>query len=351
MISIMSLIDDNRLASEFSTLAVSSKYLQRKYLIETFRRIALSKDWEKKFSFWAQPPSQSEQDRCDRVIRAIREGINQSQDLKKMRIQIFTQGSFRNRVNVRQGSDVDVGVMLYNYFLPSYPIGMTAADFGNISVNYPFSQYKNQVGEALVKYFGRTVVKRGNKAFNIKSTTIYVEADVVPLFEYRNYRKNGSYHAGVTLIPDNDSRHIINYPERLADYWPNTPLHYENGIQKNSATKKRFKGMVRILKKLRIELGEDGNRSAGQLPGYLVECLVWNAPNRCFSGPDWEERVQSVLQYLWQNTLDYTLCKNWREVDNIKSLFHNTQPWAREQANKFIESAWNYVGVKSFHEA
>lgn len=306
----------------------------------------MPRDWENTFAFWAQSPSNSEQERSERVIRAIRTAISRSPKLQAKRTLVFVQGSFRNRVNVRQESDVDVGAMLYEYFLAQYPNGKGNADFGNCDANYPFSQFKDELEEALVAYFGRAAVKRGNKAFDIKATQAQVEADVVPLFEFRQYWDHGGYRAGVALIPDNSSRRIENYPERLLDYWPSTPLHYENGIAKNTATSRRFKGLVRILKKLRIELEDPGNAAAAAVPGYLLECLVWKAPNWCFDRDTWEDRVQSVLRFLWQNTKDTALCDKWCEVDEIKYLFHILQPWTREQAHGFIDAAWDYVGVK-----
>ena len=306
----------------------------------------MSRDWESTFTFWAQSPSKTEQERCERVIRAIKAAVSQSPKLQHRKIQVFTQGSFRNRVNVRQDSDVDVGVMLYDYFLSQYPEGKKHADFGNSDAGYSFSQFKNELEGALVDYFGIAAVKRGNKAFDIKATQTRVEADVVPLFEFRHYWDNGSYRAGVALYPDNSIRRIENYPERLVDYWPSTPLHYENGVSKNSSTSQRFKGMVRILKKLRIELEDLGNDQAKAVPGYLLECLVWNAPNWCFDKYTWVDRVQSVLRYLWQNTNEVTNCDKWCEVDDIKYLFHVVQPWTREQAHAFINAAWDYVGVK-----
>jgi hypothetical protein len=306
----------------------------------------LKKNWEDTFSFWSQSPSKTEQERCERVISAIRAAVFQSPKLQARKILVFTQGSFRNRVNVRQDSDVDVGVMLYDYFLSQYPEGKTKADFDNSDANYPFSQFKNELEDALVDYFGRATVTRGNKAFDIKAKTAQVEADVVPLFEFRRYWDYGSYRAGVALITDTNSRRIENYPERLVDHWPPTPLHYENGVSKNDVTSRRFKGMVRILKKIRIELENEGNALAGTIPGYLLECLVWNSPDCCFHSNTWEDRVQSVLRFLWQNTKEEKLCKSWCEVDAIKYLFHNTQPWTREQAHAFINVSWDYIGVK-----
>lgn len=306
----------------------------------------MARDWEDTFAFWAQSPSNSEQERSERVIRAIRTAVGNSPKLNTKKTLVFVQGSFRNRVNVRQESDVDVGVMLYEYFLAQYPSGKADADYGNFDANYSFSQFKNELEEALVVHFGRAAVNRGNKAFDIKAPQAQVEADVVPLFEFRQYWENGSFRAGVALIPDNSSRRIENYPERLVDYWPQTPLHYENGVSKNEATQRRFKGMVRILKKLRIELADAGSPSAASVPGYLAECLVWNAPEPCFGYATWEERVQCVLRYLWQNTRDPLRCAGWCEVDAIKYLFHSSQPWTRDQAHAFVDAAWDFVGVK-----
>lgn len=305
----------------------------------------MTRDWENTFNSWSQPPSKTEQERCDRVINAIRTAIDRSSKLQPRRILVFTQGSFRNRVNVRQDSDVDVGVMLYDYFLVQYPDGKGDADFGISDAKYGFAQFKNELEEALVAYFGRSAVIRGNKAFDIKATTSRVEADVVPLFEFRQYWDHGGFRAGVALIPDNGGR-IENYPERLLDTWPNTPLHYENGISKNTATSRRFKGMTRILKKLRNEMDDAGNTAAQAVPSYLLECLVWNTPNTCFDRYTWDDRVQSVLRFLWRNTRENSLCTDWCEVDDIKYLFRSSQPWTSQQAHDFIDAAWDYVGVK-----
>ena len=54
----------------------------------------------------------------------------------------------------------------------------------------------------------------GNKAFTIRENTYQVEADVAPFFEFRRYGEDGTYRAGVALVPDN-GRRIENFPERL----------------------------------------------------------------------------------------------------------------------------------------
>ena len=114
----------------------------------------------------------------------------------------------------------------------------------------------------------------GTKAFNIRETSYQVEADVAPFFEFRQYWENGAYRAGVALETDCGVQ-IQNYPERLIDSWPSTPLHYENGVSKNDFTHRRFKGIVRILKKIRNEMEEAGYSSVWEIPGYLLECMTW----------------------------------------------------------------------------
>ena len=307
----------------------------------------MARNWESDFSFWAQPPSKTEEQRSENAIRGIRTAVNGCSNLNQRRIKVFTQGSYRNRVNVRQDSDVDLGVMLYyDSFLDEYPEGKTRADFGNLDGDYPYSQFKNELEEALVDRFGRAAVKRGNKAFNIRGNTYHVEADVVPLFEFRQYWERGNYRAGVALVTDQGKR-IENYPERLVEYWPSTPLHYENGNSKNMATSRRYRGLVRILKKICNEMEDSGSSSAKAIPGYLLECLCWNVPGTAFTGSTWDARVRAVLVDLWSNTKDDASCNSWCEVDAIKYLFHSSQPWTRAAAHAFIDEAWNYVVVRS----
>ncbi len=301
--------------------------------------------WETKFEQWSKPPSQSEQARCDNAIKAIRNAVSNSSRLRSRSITVFPQGSYRNRVNVRRDSDVDVGVMCHDVFLTHYPPGKSNADFGYSDAGYSFGQFKNELEDALVSHFGRAAVHRGNKAFDIKENSYHVEADVAPLFEFRHHLEGGAYIGGVALVPDKGFR-IENFPERLLDHWPQLPLHYENGVSKNSNTSRSYKGVVRILKKLRNEMEEAGIAAAEPIPGFLIECLVWNAPDNCFSHQTWDADIQSVLTHLWSATKEDTTCNEWCEVNGIKFLFQQSQKWTRAQAHAFVDAAWTFVGVR-----
>ena len=303
----------------------------------------MSATWEDVFREWSKAPPQAEQQTSENAIRAIKQAVSNSPKLSKRRIKTFAQGSYRNRVNVRQDSDVDVGVLCFNVFLEQYPQGMSREMFGNVDGGYPYGQFKNELEEALVAYFGRTSVRRGNKAFDLGNNAYAIEADVAPFFEYRRYWRDRSYRAGIALIPDHGGR-IENFPERLVDYWPPTPLHYENGVRKNARTTRRYKGATRIVKKLRNLMDERDVPEAAPIPGFLIECLVWNAPDSCFAENTWDARVQAVLAYLTANTVSSATCDKWREVNDIKYLFHSSQKWTRAQAHAFVRRAWQYVG-------
>ena len=305
----------------------------------------MAKDWESAFTAWAKPPGKTETDRCENAIKAIRNAIDRSDKLNRRNITVFVQGSYRNRVNVRRDSDVDVGVLCSDVFFANYHDGTTAATFDHRDADYRYPRFKDELQEALETYFGKKAVHRGNKAFDLKENTYHVEADVVPLFEYHEYWKGGSRRCGVELRPDNGGR-IQNYPERLLDSWPNIPLHYENAVEKNAATGRAFKGVVRILKSLCVQMETEGITSAQEVPGFLIECLAWNVPNPRFGFHTWDATVQSVLGYLWSNTKDAEACRKWCEVNNIKYLFHSSQGWTRAQAHTFVDEAWDYVGVR-----
>lgn len=305
----------------------------------------MPRDWEAQFSKWAQSPAETETQRCENAIRAIRNAVSKSPKLSRRSIKVFPQGSYRNRVNVRQDSDVDVGVLCHDVFLPHYPAGKTREDFGNVAANYPFSQFKDELEEALVAQFGPSAVTRGNKAFDIHENTYHLEADVAPFFEYRHYYDSGSYICGIALLPESGNT-IYNYPERLLDTWPQIPQHYENGVSKNEATRRAYKGVVRILKCLRNEMDAAGIAEAGPIPGFLIECMTWNVPNDCFARPTWDAVVQAVLVHCWSQTKNETSCHEWVEVNDIKYLFRSGQKWTCEQAHVFVSAAWSYVGVR-----
>jgi len=299
----------------------------------------MSNAWESSFSTWANGPGKTEAEKCDNAETAVRKAIQSYEPLTGWDISVFAQGSYKVRTNIRLESDVDICVRLDSpTFFAKYPEGKTREDFGNTKGTIAFADYRNLIDEALSKYFGKGSVFRGEKAFDIHANTYRVDADVVPALEHRRYtgrlNPDGSHHfyRGVAFNV-NGGGNIVNWPDQ----------NYVSGNEKNSATNRRYKRVVRILKNLRTYMHSKDVAAANDISSFLIESLVWNAPNYCFSSDEYWENVKSVLAFLITNTRVLDTCNKWVEVNEMKYLFRSSQPWTFEQAHAFVSAAWQFL--------
>ena len=297
----------------------------------------MARDWESVFTTWSQGPSATEQQKAENAERQIREAIRASDKLKNRNIRVFTQGSYRNRVNVRRDSDVDIGVLCFDTYFDEYPDDNVKAQLAKsfIPATYHYATFKDELEEALVARFGRGAVTRGAKAFDIKANTYRVESDVAAFFEHRRYTSATHYHSGVEMIPDDYS------PPRIKN-WPEQ--HYQDGVAKNDQTYRRYKRITRILKSLSNEMAGNGIQSAENAPSFLIECLAFNASNQCFNYTSFKPMVRHVLAALYNDTQTDERCSEWGEVSELKYLFRGSQPWTRQSAHQFLADAWDYIG-------
>lgn len=295
------------------------------------------RDWESQFVAWSQPPGQTEQDRCDRAIGAVKKAFARSPLFATRATTTFVQGSYANRTNVRRDSDVDVGVLYTGTFHYDLPPGLSADQLGITPATYLYKQYKDEVERALVDYFGREYVTRGNKAFDVNENTYRVDADVVAVFEYRQYylAQTGRiyYHSGTALKTDREGRLVTNFPQQ----------QYDNGVAKNDETGRQFKKLVRIVKSLRNEMEDAGIAEARPMASFLLEGLVWNWPSELFCHSTWTATVTSFLAYIWRATATDAGCMLWNEVNDIKPLFGSHNEWTRLQVHAFAEAAYGYI--------
>jgi hypothetical protein len=150
----------------------------------------------------------------------------------------------------------------------------------------------------------------------------------------------------VQLYPDNGGE-IVNWPEKLYDDGHWLDQHYECSVAKNRITARRYKGVVRILKKLCNVMTENEVARARNVPGFLIECMVSNVPNTAFIGSYWEDDVRACILNIWSATKDSASCKDWCEVSRLKYLFFGQPDSKRVIAHDFIDAAWDFIGVKS----
>jgi hypothetical protein len=295
--------------------------------------------WEDTFRSWGGPPGQTEKDKMENTETAIKKAIENDAELSAMDISVFTQGSYKAQTSVRQDSDVDVCVRLNSTFFAHYPEGKTREDYGNSKGSISFAEFKNLVETALKNHFGSDTVTRGNKAFDIHSNSYRVDADVVPALAYRYYYGSGENDyrkpVGIGFLTDKGVR-INNWPKQA----------YKNGVSKQSNTGERYKKMVRIVKKLRNKMQEENITVSQNVPSFLIESMVWNVPDASFNHDDYYDDVKSVVANCFNKTIKDEDCKSMCEVNDIKYLFHSSQPWTREKAHSFFDAAWDHVGFE-----
>ncbi len=296
---------------------------------------------EETVTSWSEGPGKTEADKCANAESAVRDAISNDEELRDEDITVFPQGSYRARTNVRRESDVDICVRYNTTFFPDYPADKTREDFGILPGTMKFDEFKDMVESALVNHFGGSSVKRGNKAFDVHANTYRIDADVVPTFEHRRYTgqyyPNGTHYylSGVAFDADDGTR-IINWPQQ----------NYDNGVAKNERTNRHFKRLVRIVKRLRYKMEDEGAAAAKNIPSFLIECLVWNCPDAAFLHDTYSADTRYVLAHLFNNTRKDEECREWGEENELKYLFRAGQSWTRQQAHDFVSAAWSYIGFE-----
>lgn len=300
----------------------------------------LARNWETAFTGWKGKASDSEQERYERTCRAIAKALRDDERLGQYDFSVYPKGSYPNFTNVVRDSDVDIAVELTTFFKPKFigdAKGLTLEDVG-FSVyqgDATLPRFKDDVERALIRFFGPDAVDRGSKAIRVAENTGRLPADVVPCVTERTWTSRWTYHDGIRLHNDrNPEQRIINYPKQ----------HLEEGIQKNNATSRRYKRVVRILKRLENEMVDEGIIDA--VPSFLIESSVWNVPDLDFGGDTWKARVRAALAHIFNGTLssDCDSSNNWLEANGIKYLFHSSQPWTYATAHDFAGKAWDYIG-------
>lgn len=281
---------------------------------------------------WAEPASTTEEEKCENAMKMIRKAIDKSEALSKYSIQLIPKGSYHNNTNVRLNSDVDIAVKLTDVFFAEYPEGKGDKDFSNSPASYTFNQYRSDVDQAIVDLFGAENVEFGDKSINISSNSYRVDADAVPCFEHHRYSDDGSYLKGTEFIGRTSRERVRNFPEQ----------HYINGVNKNKNTSKRYKKVVRVLKRVKYKMINEGFEF-DTISSFLIESLVWNVPCSNFNNPTLTEDVGKCLKYLIEQTSDYNNCSEWGEVSELLYLFRDFRKFTLAQANTFLEEAFEYL--------
>lgn len=306
----------------------------------------MARDWEATLRSWVKPPSDNEDTKRDKTEVEIKAALRASNALSGVTYKVYAKGSYANNTNVRLDYDVDIAVECTDfYYFSKEGIGADvrkAAAFEAATKpykgGYTYLDFKDDVEQALIDYYGASAVTRGNMAMRVREKRTTLPADVVPCFEYHyiydiDAHGRPLYHKGTRVYKDSDGKYIHNWPEQQR----------VKGIAKNNTTGRRYKRMVRALKRLENELVARGEIE--ELPSFLMECLVYNVPNPHLSSSDsYVASMRAVLATIFNETLSKDRCEGWLEVNERKELFHPAQSWTCSQAHELAACAWDYIG-------
>jgi predicted nucleotidyltransferase len=300
----------------------------------------MTRDWEAWLQTAARPASATEEAERDSTLARVRRAIEQSSEINSSSVSVYVKGSYASNTNVRRDSDVDVAVEWTDWYFVDRAfdaVDKTPAELGYtpIDVGPTPMEFRAQIERALQGAFGVAVDTTGDKAINVTRTSGTLDADVIPCFELHRYDAPGRYHVGHRIYPKSGG-FINNFPQQNLD----------NGRAKNNRTTRRYKQIVRCLKRLEGELVADG-KIAREYPGYLVECLLYNVSDVLFtSEPTLLETLRNCLAILWSGLQKPEKYNEWVEVSGLLMLFRG---WHGErdpqEALQMVFEAWKTIGI------
>ncbi|BBZ31737.1 nucleotidyltransferase family protein [Mycolicibacterium confluentis] len=295
-------------------------------------------DWENWLRSAAKRPSDHETSKRDRTEREIRDALANYEPLRGKPYRVYAKGSYVNNTNVRLNFDVDIAVEYYGYFYYDLDFELKGQDKSVVGIvdsedPYTREEFKADINAALQHAFGRNAISEGDIAYRVRENRTTLPADVVPCWEYRRYDAINICHVGSRVYPTSGG-YKDNYPA----------IQLQNGRAKTRATNRRYKRMVRALKKLQTVLAE-ADLIDHEIPSYLVECIVYNVPNAEFNHSTYLADMKSVLAFVFNGTLSGGGSPDWHEVHELRYLFRGSD-WDRTAVHALSDAAWEYIGFE-----
>lgn len=294
---------------------------------------------EERLKLFAAPLSKTEDQKCKNAIEMVRDALknlgfsDEGKNIEKMfpntysyslemrsdtnnrKVKIFVKGSYANNTNVRTESDVDIAVVLESTFRAKYRPSISGSLYGFLDSTDSVQTFKDDVEIALREKFSEDV-ERKNKSIKIHGNTYRVDADSVPCMRYRDYSNdylfNPDNYLGGIFIRSDDGQTIVNYPEQ----------HIRNGREKNNQTNTYYKKMVRIIKKIRYIMQDEGYESTNNVSSFGLESLLWNLPDEIFTKYSTYRYVFGEITNYLQENID--MLADYKEVNGIKPLCNSS---------------------------
>lgn len=197
-------------------------------------------------------------------------------------LDVFLQGSYKNRTNTRGSSDVDV--------IAAYEDVSAETDLAET-----WSIIRGYVEGKLGNVYASHNVSPGPKCITVLGGGSRLDADVVPALSILAATFDGRREPGILFYDKRRGVPIVNFPKQ----------HYLNGVAKHQATQEWYKASVRMFKTARdLVAGRAANT-----PSYFLECFLYNAPDDLY-GESHQATFVRVLKWLADTDARDFLCQN-----------------------------------------
>ncbi|MGF9759816.1 hypothetical protein AAII07_31935 [Microvirga sp. 0TCS3.31] len=312
-------------------------------LAEAIAKARSRSSWNDRLEHWARPASDHEEDKIQRAARMARAVVLGNKWLAAEGVTIQPQGSYFNNTNVRLDSDMDLRAQ-HSAIKVEYGAGI-AAEHADSALGYygtgrTFPEValdmRRQLGNDLTQRFGAGNVEIGNKAIAVAGLSgSRADVDVVPAFRLHWVQRTQSLLSigdfftteGVAIL-GTDGSWTYNFPEQ----------HHANGKAKRESTGRRFKKVVRMLKRLNYDLVDVGFMPK-KLPSFLIESLVYNIEDYLFLyKEDHYARLKRIVTRISEQVDNPFSVAIAKEVNGIKPLFSG-QPWTTADVKVFVAAA------------
>lgn len=255
------------------------------------------------------------------TVASIEHALNSYSWPEGIRYEIYLQGSYKNSTNIRGDSDVDVIIQLNSCFYSNFSEEQKKRRHLGPG-KYTFNDFRSLVLQALVDYYGLSLIVEGNKSLKVLVTKL--KADIVPSVQYRKYYNpdtSNSYAEGIAFWTRDTDRRVLNYPK----------IHYHNGVQKHQKSGNRYKPAVRMFKNIRSYLVDKDIVLEDLAPSYFLECLMYNVPDDKFSY-NYQQTFCDVVNWLSNAGMTSFSCQNEQLL-----LFGSTpEQWSTSNVKEFI---------------
>ncbi len=317
---------------------------ERNYILEALAQSRTRQSWNDRLEHWERPASDSEEAMIERAASMARQVMSADPWFVTERVQIEPQGSYYNNTNVRKESDIDLRAVhpdIYIQYEPGVHVSYAYQAFGYHDTGKTFidssARLRRQIAMQLGSRFGpHNIDASGRKAIRVngipgsRATVDIALCFVLDRIGWNSLASRYTQAKGIAIL-STDGSWTFSFPDQ----------HHANGIAKRARTKLRFKKIVRMAKRLRDELVQQGAIRAKEVPSFLIECLVFGVEDQAFlvESDDRYDRLRRVMSRINAQLHDAAWCNSATDITELVSLFGNDKPWTASSARQFAHAA------------